>query len=121
MSDAPKPPQNKLAPRFAPGASGNPGGRPKTLPRFRVGCRNTSFAILKEIRKRMSDPDVSLAEVVKAFEAVADRGGFIPVKEEGEMEVAQARLVLMAMALEGLPVDQKQKLIALLGKEAPAE
>jgi hypothetical protein len=91
-----------------------PGGRPKALPRFRASCREASFEILTEIRKRMTDPDVPLGELVKAFAELADRGSFIKTKEEQENENTKARLIVAVMALKGLSKAHQETLLALI-------
>jgi hypothetical protein len=93
-----KPAANSGLKSWKKGQSGNPSGRPKSLPRFRVGCRNDSFKIKREIMKRIEDPDVPLAEIVKAFEAIADRGGFIVADKELTLEIAKAQLLVAAAA-----------------------
>lgn len=95
-----------------------PAGRPKALPRFRKACREDAFKVKAEIMKRITDPDVPLKELVQAFAELSDRGSFLKGKEEAELEAAKARLILTAMALEGLSVDDRQKLLkAINGDE----
>ena len=92
-------------------------GRPKSLPRFRKFAREAAFEVLAEIRRRMSDPDVPLTDLVRAFAEISDRGGYINYKDEGELETMKAKLVLAAFALEGLTPEQKAKLIGAIEGE----
>jgi hypothetical protein len=80
------------------GQSGNRTGRPKSLPRFRKGCRNDSFKIKRAIMKDIDSPDVPLGEKVKAFEAICDRGGFLVADKEVSLEIAKAQLLVAAAA-----------------------
>lgn len=101
--------------RFAKPGGEKGRGRPKALPRFRKACRDESFSILAEIRRRIeadTGGDIPLGELVRAFTEVADRGGFLKSKDEAELENAKARLILAAMALDGLTEEQRKKLLA---------
>lgn len=118
---APDPAARLTANRFRPGQSGNPGGRPKSLRAFRVKCRKLTPKILKEIEKRMGEADVPLSDVVKAFEAVADRGGFLKTDVQAAIETGHARLVVAAMALQTLSKEQRHALLQALAAEMTTE
>lgn len=118
MSGAAKSPEirGQMAPRFAKGQSGNPAGRPRSLPRFRARCRIATFEALAELRKAMIDPEIPLGEKVKAFEAMADRGGFLPADKEAALDAGRARIILAALALQGLNDEQRKALLAAVGE-----
>ena len=85
MSDE-TPPESKgesnlTATRFLPGKSGNPGGRPNDLPRFRKKCRKKAWAwlALDAIDAQMASLEVPLGEKAAFWKAVCDRGGFSAV------------------------------------------
>ena len=108
------------ASRFKPGKSGNPGGRPKTLPRFRVRCRNVSFALLAEIKTRLADRDpdtrVPLPELVDALSRIAPHGGFLTADKQAACDANSARIWLLALAIKDLPEDKRSALLGLLGE-----
>lgn len=92
-------------------------GRPKSLPRFRKACREDSFMVLQEIRRRIAADtggDIPLGELVRAFTEISDRGGFLKAKDEQELENAKARLILAAMAIEGLTDEQRKRLLSVV-------
>jgi hypothetical protein len=74
--DGPK--SNLTAARFLPGKSGNPGGRPKDLPRFRTACREKGWAWLDQLETLMVAPGTPPAEKLAIWKAVCDRGGYLP-------------------------------------------
>lgn len=89
-------------------------GRPAALPRFRKACREDAFKVKKEIMRRIeadADGEIPLKELVIAFAELSDRGSFLKGKEEADLDAAKARLVLTAMALEGLTSEQREKLL----------
>ncbi len=107
--------------RFKPGVSGNPSGRPKDIMAFRTRCRNLSRKLLDQIRDRMADPDVSLGDVVSAFKAVADRGGFLPADRQGALEASHARIVMALLAVGALAPAERVKLLEALEKHLGGE
>jgi len=114
-------PENRAEPpaeaRFQKGQSGNPGGRPKSLQAFRTRCRNLSREILDQIKARLADPEVPLADLLRAFESIADRGGFLSADKQAGVEASQGRLLLLAMAVKGLTREQKNILLGGLERE----
>jgi hypothetical protein len=106
--------QATRAPEFKRGRSANPGGRPASLPRFRKAARENSFIVMAEIMKRISDPDVPLGELIRAFAELSDRGGHIRVTDAENIDLAKARACLAALALPGLNDEQRQLLLASL-------
>jgi hypothetical protein len=74
--DGPK--SNLTAARFLPGKSGNPGGRPKDLPRFRKGCRDRGWKWLDQLDALMDAPGTPPADKLAIWRAVCDRGGYLP-------------------------------------------
>ncbi len=105
------------AARFKPGTTGNPGGRPKDLRAFRTRCRKLSRKLLAEIEKRMGDADVPLDHIVKAYEAVSDRGGFLKADAQAAIETGHMRLLVAAMALQTLSEEQRRTLLSALATE----
>jgi hypothetical protein len=107
--------------RIKKGTVLNPSGKPKALPRFRKACREDSFLILQEIRRRIredaTENAIPLGELIKAFSELADRGGFNTPKEDMELENTKARLILTAMALDGLSTEQREKLLKAIDGE----
>jgi hypothetical protein len=123
MSDE-QPPEDKglanlTAPKFRPGQSGNPGGRPKSLPRFRLHCRALSWKILGEIRRRLHE--APFADLLEALEVVGDRGGFLSAKDTGKEDTDRARLVLALMAMDQLSGEQRDRAIAALERIAKGD
>lgn len=101
--------------RWKPGESGNPSGRHKELPGFRTWCRKLSRETAGKIIHRIrTDDTVSLGDMIAAFKAFADRGGFLPVDRQAAVEVGQARLVLAMAALEALSPPERAKLLAAM-------
>lgn len=100
-----------------------PAGRPKSLPRFRKACRDDAFKVKAEIMRRIAvdstegkdgspaPNSIPMKELVQAFAELSDRGSFLKGKEEADLDAAKARLILTAMALEGLTADQRAKLL----------
>ena len=111
-------PENRGEPppetRFAKGQSGNPGGRPKDLPKFRNACRKLTWEALDVIEAGLSDPDVSFGDKVTAFKALADRGGFLPIDRQAAIESNQARLVLAMLMAEELTPPERKKLLEVM-------
>jgi hypothetical protein len=112
------------ASRFKAGKSGNPGGRPKTLPTFRVRCRNVSFALLAEIKARLAhkDPETGLASIplpdlVDALARVAPFGGFLPADRQAVEELARLRVALSLLASSSLTPEQRKVLIGQVRPE----
>ena len=128
MSDDQPPPDesgggsiNLTAGKFPKGKSGNPGGRPKDLPRFRKACRKLSWAGLDIIKAGLEDPDVPFGDKVTAWKAVADRGGHLPVDRQAAIESAQARLVLAMMVAEALTPAERKKLLDAMERSLAGE
>lgn len=117
MAEEKAPQAGLTATRFKPGQSGNPGGRPKSLRAFRARCRTLSRKLLSEIEKRMSDPDVPLGDVVRAYEAVSDRGGFLKADVQAGVEAEAMRLIVAAMAVKTLSKEQRHALLTGLARE----
>lgn len=118
----------------------NGAGRPKQLPRLRKRCRKMTFELLDEIKELMAcvhegmegytvasksgDPVYvtpslgerakALADLAKAFNLVAPHGGFLPSHKVTELDLAKARLVVAAMAIEGLKIEDRKKLLEAL-------
>jgi hypothetical protein len=107
--------------RIKKGTVLNPSGKPKALPRFRKACREDSFLILQEIRRRIREDQtenkIPVGELVRVFSELADRGGFNTPKEDMELENTKARLILTAMALDGLSIEQREKLLKAIEGE----
>jgi hypothetical protein len=99
---------------FPKGVSGNPSGRPKSLPRFRARNRKAAPRILSEILRRIGDNDVPVGEWVKAFEAICGMGGFLPLDKDAAVEVGKFKVALSLMALDGLTADQRGKFLEAL-------
>jgi hypothetical protein len=107
----------KRAPEFKRGRSANPGGRPASLPRFRKAARENSFTIMAEIMRRISNDsagEIPLKDLVTAFQELSDRGGHIKSKDEADVDATKARIVLTAMAFEGLTPEQRMQLLTAL-------
>lgn len=112
---------NLTAPRFKKGKSGNPGGRPKDLPRFRKACRLLSWQGLDIIKAGLEDPEVSFGDKVTAWKALADRGGYLPADRQAAIESAQARLVLAMMVAEALTPAERKKLLDAMERSLAGE
>lgn len=101
--------------RWKPGESGNPSGRHKELPGFRTWCRKLSRETASKIIHRIRTDDcVSVGDMIAAFKAFADRGGFLPTDRQAAIETGQARLVLAMAALEVLSPPERAKLLAAM-------
>lgn len=113
-------PENRLEPpvatRFQKGKSGNAGGRPKDLPRFRKACRKLTWEGFDIIEAGMRDPDVSFGDKVAAWKALADRGGFLPTDRQAAIEASQARLVLAMLLAEALTPAERAKLLDAMAR-----
>lgn len=104
---------NLSAPRFPRGKSGNPGGRPKSLPRFRRRVRDVSFALLERVRDRLRNPNAhTTAELVDMLVRLAPFGGFLPADEQAASEIALLRLALSLLDRSDLKPEQKRALLA---------
>jgi hypothetical protein len=88
---------------WKPGQSGNPSGRPKEIPGLRKACLVGTFEALEHLMAGLRDPDVPFRDKVLAFEAIADRGGLLPVDKE-------AKVVLAVLALD-LTKEQRDSVI----------
>lgn len=113
-NSAPRPESRGANGRFLPGYSGNPGGMPKSAEGFRARCREVAADMLESIARRAETGSVDhdLADMVKAFEAVADRGGYVTADKLSNDELQRGRLLLAALALESLTPEQRTELIA---------
>jgi hypothetical protein len=60
--------------RFAPGQSGNPGGRPKGIREVEAIAREHTAAAIKTLVTIMNDPKAPPAGRVSASQALLDRG-----------------------------------------------
>jgi hypothetical protein len=68
---------------FQPGASGNPGGRPKADPKLRNAAREYTEMALSVLVEALQDEDKRIA--IKAAEVILDRGwGKAPQTHAGE-------------------------------------
>ena len=71
----------------------------------------------------MSDEGVRLDHLVMAFEAICDRGGYLPADKQAGVDVSSTRLLLLAMALRGLSDKQRADILAMFSErksELPA-
>ncbi len=69
------------------GESGNPGGRPRVAA-FHKRCRELARGLLEVL----GTMPVDLPGFVKAFEAIADRGGYVSADKAASFAVAIAQL-----------------------------
>ena len=67
--------------KFAPGKSGNPGGRPRVVAEIQLLARNHTADALKTLAEIMKNPKVSPAARVSAACALLDRGYGKPAQE----------------------------------------
>lgn len=89
------------APLWQPGQSGNPGGKPSQAG-FRERCRQVAASLLELIATGTATHDQ-----VRAFEAVADRGGFVAADKWAVVAAALGRL----LAGEGLTAEERAQLV----------
>lgn len=94
---------------FVKGQSGNPSGRPKELPGFRAACREVTWDLLREIKKRLGDMEPN--ELIDAFEAVADRGGFVTTDKADALDIAKARLIITSLGLDKMSDAQRAEIL----------
>jgi hypothetical protein len=120
MADDP-PKMPPVESRWKPGQSGNPTGRPRELMAFRTRCRKLSRRLLDIIRRRMNDPDVSLADLVSAFKAISDRGGFLPADRLGSLEANHTRIVQALVTVGALVPEERMRLLDALEKQLEGE
>ena len=68
---------------FAPGQSGNPGGRPKDNGRIKALARKHDEAAIATLAEIMNSPDAKPGERVAAANALLDRGHGKPAQTIG--------------------------------------
>lgn len=96
-------PRGQLKAPWKAGQSGNPSGRPREIPGLRKAHLQATFEALEHLMSGIRDPEVPLRDKVAAFEAIADRGGFLPADRE-------AKVVLAVLALD-LSKEQREQVI----------
>lgn len=115
--------------RWGKVAAPKPAGRPKSLPRFRKACREDAFKVKAEIMRRIAvdstegkdgspaPNSIPMKELVQAFAELSDRGSFLKGKEEADLEMVKARLILTAMSFERLTAEEKLQLLKAINGE----
>lgn len=94
-----------------------PAGKPKSLPRFRKRSRVVAFEILAEIQRRIGadvNGEIPMGDLVRAYTELADRGGFMRSKEESDIELVKARLLVAAMAIKELTEESRKTLLGVI-------
>jgi hypothetical protein len=92
-------------------ASPNPGGRPKTAPEHRARCRAWAEQALEQLGERIEGGRLSNDELIRAYETLADRGGYLSGDKLAATEAARWRVVLHALALQQLTESQRQGIL----------
>jgi hypothetical protein len=96
--------------------SPNPGGRPKSQQGFRERCRDHAERLLERIMCLADSGGVGgeLSDVVRAFEAVADRGGYLTADR-------QVAALLKALESPALTADDRRRVLdEICGPVAPS-
>ena len=75
-------PRHATRTSFRKGASGNPGGRPKLDPRVRDLARQHTEDALAALVTVMENPKTPPATVIRAAEAILDRGWGKPLQQD---------------------------------------
>jgi hypothetical protein len=90
-----RPAEARVGNRFAPGRSGNPGGRPKALQAVLDAAREHTEAAILTLAEICTDPDKPSAARVAAAQALLDRGWGKPTTGPGGDDGEQvSRLVI---------------------------
>lgn len=110
------PEANLTAARFQRGTSGNPGGRPKDLPRFRQALRTRSWEWLAKLDALMAHDGTAAGDKLAIWKAVCDRGGFLPSDRQASVDAGNARLLVLAAALRNLSDGQREAILSMLGE-----
>lgn len=110
------PEANLTAARFRRGKSGNPGGRPKDLPKFRKALRTRSWGWLAKLDALMDNVATTAADKLAIWKAVCDRGGFLPADRQANVDAGNARLLVLAASLRSLSDAQREAILSMLGE-----
>lgn len=102
-------------PKFKPGQSGNPGGKPRGTSQFRFRCRLVAERLLTELENRMDNFGADdLDSLLRAFTVLAPYGGYISAERE-------AQLILRALAVPTLTAEDRATLLATWKTEQSKE
>lgn len=106
---------------FPKGTSGNPGGRPKSIPEVRAYCLEQAFEVVDRIVARAkTDRDAPLSVLLDTVKELFDRAGVRGANANNQREAKRIETIVAALALETMTDENRRVLIDQLAK-APAE
>lgn len=114
MSDAGQPEKRNADGRFAKGASGNPGGRPKGHAEFRQACQDAAPRLLAELMARVANRDekgVPTKDLVMALEVIAQHAGFITPRDKAAADAALGRLFVAVLDAANMTPEERAEFL----------
>lgn len=105
---------------FPKNTSGNPGGRPKSVPESRAYCLEQAFEVVDRIVARAKEPDAPLSVLVDAAKELFDRAGLRGANANNQREAKRLETIVAALALESMTDANRNTLIEQMSR-APAD
>jgi hypothetical protein len=95
------------------GQSGNPGGRPRYAPEHRARCRELAELALEKLAERLVAGELANHELLAAYEALADRGGFLAADRIATVQASMWRTCEAILSMSTVPNDERRRLIVV--------